>query len=181
MLIEAKNPLISVGDEITSCHGEKELVELAELLGAPVASITGGLGYWSKPFPTRHPLYIGTLLRTMRYPGKPDVLLNLGNRFGELASPGTKLISIRLDPTSLARGAPVDLPIVADLRLAIADLNAAIRSMAPAARLSFDRRRARFPQPRLFCADGGCTARHRERAFGFVADQLGAAWDGTRS
>ena len=136
MLIEAKNPLISVGDEITSCRGEKELLELAELLGAPVASITGGLGYWSKPFPTRHPLYIGTLLRTMRYPGKPDVLLNLGNRFGELGSPGTKLISIQLDPTSLARGAPVDVPIVADLRLAIADLNAAIRSMAPAARLA---------------------------------------------
>jgi TPP-dependent trihydroxycyclohexane-1,2-dione (THcHDO) dehydratase len=71
----------------------------------------------------------------MRYPGKPDVLLNLGSRFGELASPGTKLISIRLDPTSLARNAPVDLPIVADLRLAIADLTAAIRSMATASRL----------------------------------------------
>ena len=112
MLIEASNPLVSVGDEITMCHGEKELVELAELLGLPVAgegAQGSALGYWSKPFPTRHPLYIGTLVRTMRYPGKPDVLLNLGNRFGEQASPGTKLISIRLDPTSLARGAPVDL------------------------------------------------------------------------
>ena len=57
MLIEAKNPLISVGDEITWCRGEKELVELAELLGAPVAGKAGNLGYWSKPFPTRHPLY----------------------------------------------------------------------------------------------------------------------------
>src|ERR1700722_3056292 len=136
MLIEAKNPLVSFGDEITWCRAEKEMVELVELLGAPAAGITMGLGFWSRPFPTRHPLYIGTLLRTMRYPGKPDVLLNLGNRFGELASPGTKLISIRLDPTSLARGAPVDLPIVADLRLAIADLNAAIRSMAPVSSLT---------------------------------------------
>jgi thiamine pyrophosphate-dependent acetolactate synthase large subunit-like protein len=135
MLIEAKNPLISIGDDITWCRGEKELVDLAELLGAPVASLTGGLGYWSKPFPTRHPLYVGALLRTMRYPGKPDVLLNLGNRFGELASPGTKLISIRLDPTALARAAPVDLAMVADLRLAMADLADAIRSMATASRL----------------------------------------------
>ena len=135
MLIEAKNPLISIGDDITWCRGEKELIELAELLGAPVASLTGGLGYWSKPFPTRHPLYVGALLRTMRYPGKPDVLLNLGNRFGEIASPGTKLISIRLDPTALARSAPVDLAMVADLRLAMADLNDAIRSMATASRL----------------------------------------------
>src|SRR6202044_2742697 len=138
MLIEASNPLLSIGDEITMCRGEKELVEFAELLGLPVAgegANGSALGYWSKPFPTRHPLYIGPMVRTMRYPGKPDVLLNLGNRFGELASPGTKLISIRLDPTSLARGAPVDLPIVADLRLAIADLVAAIRGMATASRL----------------------------------------------
>jgi thiamine pyrophosphate-dependent acetolactate synthase large subunit-like protein len=135
MLIEASNPLISVGDEITWCRGEKEVVELAELLGAPVASMVGGLSYSSKPFPTRHPLYIGALLRTMRFPGKPDVLLNLGNRYGEMASAGTKLISIRLDPTSLARGAPVDLGMVADLRLAVADLTAAIRGMATASRL----------------------------------------------
>src|ERR1700722_18593859 len=135
MLIDAQNPLISVGDEITWCGGQKELVELAELLGAPVASITGGLGYWSKPFPTRHPLYIGALLRTMRFSGKPDLLLNLANRSGELASPGTKLISIRLDPTSLARQAPVDLAMVGDLRLSIADLVAAIRGMSTASRL----------------------------------------------
>src|ERR1700691_6789943 len=132
MLIEAKNPLLSVGDEVTWCRGDKELVELAELLGAPVAGETGSLGYWSKPFPTRHPLFIGTVLRTMRYPGQPDVLLNLGNRWGELAVPGTKLISIRLDPTSLARGAPVDLAMVADLRLAIAVLHAAGPSQATA-------------------------------------------------
>src|SRR3984885_7647701 len=135
MLIEAKNPLISIGDDITWCRGEKELVDLAELLGAPVAGRTGGPGYWSKPFPTRHPLYVGALLRTMRYPGKPDVLLNLGNRFGELASPGTKLISIRLAPAALARQAPVDLAMVGDLRLSIADLVAAIRGMATASRL----------------------------------------------
>ena len=135
MLIEAQNPLISIGDEITWCRGQKELVELAELLGIPVTGEMGNLGYWSKPFPTRHPLFIGTHLRTMRYPGKPDVLLNLGNRWGEIAAPGTKLISIRLDPASLARGAPVDLAMVADLRLAIADLTAAIKSQLPAAKL----------------------------------------------
>jgi len=135
LLIEARNPLLSIGDEITWCRGEKELLELAELLGAPVSGEMANLGYWSKPFPTRHPLFIGTTLRTMRYPGKPDVLLNLGNRWGELASPGTTLISIRLDPNSLARQAPVDLAMVADLRLAMADLAAAIRSMATASRL----------------------------------------------
>src|SRR5271166_6319705 len=135
MLLEAKNPLMSVGDEATWCRAGTELIELAELLGLPVTGQMGSLGFWSRPFPTRHALYIGPQLRDMRYPGKPDVLLNLGNRYGERAAPGMSLISIRLDPTSLARGAPVDLGMVADIRLAVADLVAAIRSMATEARL----------------------------------------------
>jgi len=61
LLIEAKNPLLSIGDEITQCRGEKELLELAELLGLPVSGQASSLGFWSKPFPTRHPLYIGTI------------------------------------------------------------------------------------------------------------------------
>ena len=84
-------------------------LELAELLGLPVAGMNLGLGAWSRPFPTQHPLYVGALLRDMRYPGKPDLLLNLGHRFGERAGPGTKLISMRSDPASIARNAPVDL------------------------------------------------------------------------
>jgi thiamine pyrophosphate-dependent acetolactate synthase large subunit-like protein len=135
LLIEAKNPLMSVGDEITWSHGEKETLALAELLGLPVASQPGALGFWSKPFPTRHPLYIGAQLRDMRFPGKPDVLLNFGNRYGERASPGTTLISVRLDPASLARTTPIDVAMVADLRLAAADLIAAVKSLATSSRL----------------------------------------------
>src|SRR5258705_2903205 len=88
ILLEAKNPLMSVGDEASWCRAGKELVELAELLGLPVTGQGGSLGFWSKPFPTRHPLYIGPQLRDMRYPGKVDVLLNLGNRYGERPTPG---------------------------------------------------------------------------------------------
>src|SRR5262249_12727478 len=110
-------------------------LEFAELLGLPVASQFGSLGYWSKPFPTRHPLYIGANLRDMRYPGKPDVVLNLGNRFGEHAPAGATLISIRYDAAALARSAPVDVGMVADLKLATADLVAAIKSLATEARL----------------------------------------------
>jgi benzoylformate decarboxylase len=135
MLLEARNPLVGVGDEVAMCRAGKEVVELAELLGLPVAGMQMGLGYWSRPFPTRHPLYVGPQLREMRYPGKPDVLLNLGNKFGERAAAGTKLISMRSDPASLARTAPVDLGMVSDLRLGIADLIAAIKSMAPPEKL----------------------------------------------
>jgi len=134
MLIEAKNPLLSVGDEITLCRGEKEVVELAELLGLPVAG-QGEFGVWSKPFPTRHPLYLGPRTRQMRFPGDVDVHLNIGSRYAELATGGSRLISIRQDPASIARTEPVDVPIVADVRLAVADLVAAVKSMATEARL----------------------------------------------
>ncbi len=135
MLLEAQNPLLSVGDEIAWCRGEKEVLELAELLGLPVAGMAMGLGYWARPFPTRHPLYVGPLLRDMRHTGKPDLLLNLGNKFGERNAPGMKLVSMRSDPASLARAAAVDLGMVADLRLGVADLIAAIKGMATEARL----------------------------------------------
>jgi benzoylformate decarboxylase len=130
LLIDAKNPLLSIGDEITWCHGEKELLELAELLGLPVAGQAGMIGFWSKPFPTRHPLFIGMLQNQMRFPGDVDVLLNLGAHFGESPLQGAKKISMRLDPGSLARSAAIDVGMVADLRLGIADLLTAIKSMA---------------------------------------------------
>ena len=135
LLIEAKNPLLSIGDEITQCRGEKELLELAELLGLPVSGQASSLGFWSKPFPTRHPLYIGTYLRTMRFPGTIDVHLNLGWKHGEQYMPGATQISIRRDPASLARTAPVDLGIVADIKLATADLIDAVNSLATRSRL----------------------------------------------
>ncbi len=134
MLIEAKNPLLSVGDEITMCNGEKEVVELAELLGLPVAG-GGEFGVWSKPFPTKNPLYLGPVLGNMRFPGQVDLRLNLGNQYGERRSPGATLISIRRDPTSLARVSPVDIGLVSDLKLAAADLVAAVKSLATKDRL----------------------------------------------
>ena len=52
MLIEAKNPLISAGDEVTSCQAEAEISILANLLGIPVTVGAGSaLGSWSKPSP----------------------------------------------------------------------------------------------------------------------------------
>jgi benzoylformate decarboxylase len=134
MLIEAKNPLMSVGDEVTISQGEKEVVELAELLGIPVSG-QSPQGIWSKPFPTRNPLYIGPTVRNMRFPGPVDVHLNLGDQPSEVALKGATLISIRNSPTGLARVAPVDLGVVADVKLAVIDLIAAVKSMATKDRL----------------------------------------------
>ena len=127
--------MLSFGDEVTLCHAEKELLELCELLGLPAAGGNGALGFWSKPFPTRHPLYIGAMLRQMRFPKAIDVHINVGWKHGELYIPGAKQISIRRDPASLARNAPVDVPIIADIRAALIDIIEAVRSLATKDRL----------------------------------------------
>ena len=135
LIIEAKNPLLSIGDEVYQNGAEKEVLELAELLGLPVAGQGGSLGFWTKPFPSRHPLYLGPLLRQMRYPGAVDVHLNIGSKYGEQLMPGATLISLRRDPTSLARGAPIGLGMVSDIKLGTADLIDAVKSLATVARL----------------------------------------------
>lgn len=145
MLLDAKSPLLYVGDEVTRCQAQKEVVELAELLGLPVSKEGGAIDGWSYPFPTRHPLWVGGLRREMAYPGAPpDLILNLGSRlpWGERLNVGAKLIQVRQDASNIARTAPTDLGMVGDLKLTSADLLAALRSMAP------DTRMKQISQPR---------------------------------
>ena len=144
LLLDAANPLIYCGDEVTLCHAEPELLELADLLGISV-TWPGRGNVWSKPFPIRHPLFLFQTRQTLGYPGEADVTLNLGAQFRTAVrmSPRTRLIEVRLAPEDLARSAPVEVGIVADLKLAIADLLTAIRAMATPAR------RQQIREPRL--------------------------------
>jgi thiamine pyrophosphate-dependent acetolactate synthase large subunit-like protein len=146
LLIEAKNPVISAGDEVTSCQAEAELSELASLLGIPVTVGSGSaLGSWSKPFSTRDPLFIGAFQRQSQFPGAVDVHFNVGDQLNETPVKGAVTISMRRDPTGLARVWPVDLPVVADIKLGLADIIASVKSQATAARLKSiaDQRSAR--------------------------------------
>jgi thiamine pyrophosphate-dependent acetolactate synthase large subunit-like protein len=136
LLIESRSPLLYVGDEITWDGAQKEVVELAELLALPAAQPFGTLG-WSIPFPTRNPLFLGDYQHEFRFLGEPDVMLNLGAKMpgGRSVAPNTKIIQVRQDPVSLARLYPTEVPMVADLKLATADLVAAVKSLATPARL----------------------------------------------
>jgi thiamine pyrophosphate-dependent acetolactate synthase large subunit-like protein len=148
MLLEAKNPLLFVGDEIVWCGAQKEVIELAELLGLPVARANWISG-WSKPFPTTHPLYLGGFLSTaQRYPHNIDLMLNLGSRMpgnppSAAVASSTKFLHVRLDPVNLARIYPAEVAMIADLKIAISELIAAVRSMATAERLK------QISEPRL--------------------------------
>ena len=71
----------------------------------------------------------------MPFPEGLDVHLNIGNRYSEFAIPGVRTISLRQDPVSMAHVHPIDLPMVADIKLGTADLISAIKSLATADRL----------------------------------------------
>ncbi len=138
LLLEARNPLLFVGDEITLSGAQKEMLELAELLALPVVKwyFTAG---WSRPFPTRNPLYLGEYQNELRYPGKVDVFLNLGgdfpNALATARSKGVKLIHVGMDPAQRDAGFPAEVAILANVKLTTAALLSAIRSMATSARL----------------------------------------------
>ena len=136
LLIEARSPLLYVGDEITWDGAEAEVQELAELLALPVVQPAGSLG-WSIPFATRHPLFLGDYQKEFRFLGETDVMLNLGAKMPVRhgVEPSVKVIQVRRDPASLARLYPTEVPIVADLKLTTMDLLVAIHSLATAARL----------------------------------------------
>jgi len=138
LLLNADNPLILAGDEVRYCHAQPELLQFAELLGIPV--VKEWTASWSKPFPTRHPLYFGNYQSTARFPGKVDVMLNLGSRMPLAGSqfkmePQVKLIQVRVDADNLARVYPTELAIVADIKLALTDLIEELKHQTSAHRL----------------------------------------------
>jgi benzoylformate decarboxylase len=135
LLIEARNPLITAGDEITLCQAEAEVVELANLLGIPVSTIASSVGNWSRPYPTRDVQFVGTFLPGGHFPGPVDVHFNVGSQLGERRMPNAITISMRSDPTGLARSWPIEMSIIANIKLGLADIIAAIKSMATADRL----------------------------------------------
>ncbi|MGH7774314.1 MAG: thiamine pyrophosphate-binding protein [Candidatus Binatia bacterium] len=132
MLIEAQSPVLLVGDEIYKFEAFEKAVKLAELLGLPVTTYRSCFDN----FPTDHALFLGDFSPRMRYPGKIDVVLNVGNKIHEGGSRGgevipetIKLIDMRLDARHLADTYPAELAMVADPNEGIGDLITAVESM----------------------------------------------------
>src|SRR4051794_18050706 len=80
LLIEAKMPLMIVGDEVANAKASAKGVRLAELLGMPV---TQARQIYAS-FPESHPLWVGALpvgrLSSLDFPNNPDVVINVGNK-----------------------------------------------------------------------------------------------------
>ncbi|WP_457614404.1 acetolactate synthase large subunit [Methanopyrus sp.] len=130
LLAEAERPVILAGGGCVISDATRELIELAELLGAPVATTLMGKG----AFPEDHPLALGMAgmhgTKAANYAlTECDVLLAIGCRFSDRTTgdpsgfaPEAKIIHIDIDPAEIGKNIPVDVPIVGDAKLVLRDL-----------------------------------------------------------
>ena len=126
MLMEAKNPVIMVGQGCRYGKAGERLLKLAEKYQIPVAGSASGLG----AIPAEHPLALGLVARNGMYQANQatrnaDVILAMGMRFDDRTSsswlpgysfniPPTRLIHVDIDPEEIGKNYPVALGLMAD-------------------------------------------------------------------
>src|SRR5579872_3629822 len=143
LLARASAPLIFAGNGATLSEASPELHEVAELLGAPVATTLMAKGV----FPEDHQLSLGmTGIWGTRVANEmahsADVILAIGTGFGEadcsswnpkytFAIPPSRLVQIDLDPQEIGKIYPVEVGIVGDAKATLRDLIDALRARQP--------------------------------------------------
>ncbi len=134
MLVEARLPLMIVGDEIYKAKAVGKAVRLAEMLGMPVTQMRQ---IWAN-FPEAHPLWVGNApagtLASVVYPKNYDVVINVGNKLQHsgpqpIVAHGPKFIDLRIDYNNMGRVMPTDAPLVGDVGLGLDDLIAAVEQL----------------------------------------------------
>ncbi len=148
-LLDAKSPLLCAGAEVTRAGANAALMELAELVGAPVAQ--GFSVYGDVPF--RHSLFAGFYgLGVPRGLARTDLFINLG---APAPDPGlftapvprkARTVHARIEYESIANVYPTDIAIAAGMQETIEALTETVKSMATADRLQ------KISAPRLAAA-----------------------------
>jgi acetolactate synthase-1/2/3 large subunit len=138
MITEAKRPVLYAGGGVIKADASAELLELAEVTGAPVVTTLMARG----AFPDSHPQHLGMpgMHGTVAAVGalqKADLIVALGARFddrvtGKLDSfaCGARIVHADIDPAEISKNRRADVPIVGDAKEVIIDLVAAIRQEA---------------------------------------------------
>ncbi len=134
LLVEAKMPLLIVGDEIYKAKAAAKTVKLAELLGMPVTQVR----QLYANFPQNHPLWVGGTptvnLRSLTFPKNPDLVIAIGNKLqhngpAPIVPRGPKFIDMRIDAANMGNVMLTEVPLVADVGLGLDDLIQAIEGM----------------------------------------------------
>ena len=146
LLVEAKMPLMIVGDEIYKAKAVPKAVKLAELLGMPV---TQARQLYAN-FPEPHPLWVGNLpagtLNSITWPKDSDVVINVGNKLqhnspAPIVPRNKKFIDMRIDHWSMGNVMLTEVPLVADVGYGLDDLIAAVEQLiTPALKQKFAER-----------------------------------------
>ena len=130
-ILEARQPIIYSGGGVIQGEAEAELVEMARQIGCPVTNTLMGLG----AFPGDDQQFVGMLGMHGTYEANcamhnADLIIGVGARFDDRVTnnpakfcPNAKIIHIDIDPASIAKIIPVDIPIVGDCRLVLEELN----------------------------------------------------------
>ncbi len=130
LIKESKKPILYVGGGVIRAGAHKELLKLAELIGAPVTTTLMARG----AFPDSHDQHLGMPGMHGTVPAvtalqKADLLITLGARFddrvtGDVKSfaPNAKVIHVDIDPAEIGKIRFADVPIVGDAKEVITEL-----------------------------------------------------------
>ncbi|HOK79277.1 MAG TPA: biosynthetic-type acetolactate synthase large subunit [bacterium] len=130
LIDSSRQPLILAGGGVISANASEELRKFAEKTNIPVALTLMGLG----SFPTEHPLHLGMVgMHGTRYGNnaimETDLLIAIGCRFDDRVTgkisefaPHAKIIHIDIDPASIGKNVPVEIPIVGDVKIVLSQM-----------------------------------------------------------
>jgi benzoylformate decarboxylase len=136
ILASAESPLIMAGDAVAQSRAHAELVELAELLGAPVYT---EFVPNTASFPSSHPLFRGSMVRlapeVRKILDQHDVLFSVGADLFTLSLPSPidpmprdiTLIHLDVDAWELGKNYAPAVAILADPKGTLPDITAAVR------------------------------------------------------
>ena len=136
LIAQAKKPVFYVGGGVIKANASKELMEIAELVGAPVVTTLMALG----SFPDSHPQHLGMpgmhgTVAAVTALQQSDLLITLGARFddrvtGKLSTfaPHAKVIHADIDPAEIGKNRIADVALVGDLAHTIKALLPVLKS-----------------------------------------------------
>ncbi|MBI1953661.1 MAG: biosynthetic-type acetolactate synthase large subunit [Candidatus Omnitrophica bacterium] len=137
LIVQAKKPVVYVGGGAIMSNATEELRELINLIGAPVTTTCMALGIYpeDQPFSLRM-LGMHGAASTNFAVQYCDLLVNVGARFDDRVtgkvdtfSPKSKKIHIDIDPASIGKSVPVDVPIVGDVKRVLKELMKEIQAL----------------------------------------------------
>ena len=127
---KAKKPLFLLGGGVNLSGANEKMKELVEMTGIPAITTIMGKG----AIPSKHRLYLGNIGIHGSYAANHavsecDLLISIGTRFNDRITgkisefaKGAKIVHIDIDSASISKNIVVDIPIVADAKLAIEKL-----------------------------------------------------------